>query len=71
MEIFEDLEQEESLFSQEDEFSMNSEEDTLIHGANVSNNEDTECENCSAPSNVFCEQCACLYCDQCSALIDA
>ena len=68
MEISEDLEQEESLFSQEDELSMISEEDTSIHSANVSNGEDTECEKCSTPSTVFCEQCVCFYCDQCSTL---
>ena len=45
-----------------------SEGDTSIHGANVSSDEDTECENCSAPSTVFYEQCASFYCDQCSAL---
>ena len=34
-----------------------SEEDTSVYGADVSSDEDTTCENCSAPSTVFCEQC--------------
>ena len=64
MEIGEDFQQEESFLSQELDVSMNSEEGDS-HGPNT---RDTECENCSTPATVFCEQCVSSYCDQCSTL---
>ena len=50
IEISDDIEREDLIYSQEDEVSK---EDTSIHGLTFCNSENTECENCNALSTVF------------------